>query len=206
MGKRVRAWIVSRRGALLLFVAALAFSRAAFSRAAFAQTGSPPLPGETPLFQWLEGTSIGTAVRESNWLFPVIESVHVLGIVVLAGSSALFDLRLLNRGFLREQPASRVAARLLPVMWASFAVMFITGTLMFVSEAWQCYTSIAFRVKIGLLLAVGFNAVLFHFGPYRKIGQWESAPAAPASAQTAAWLSLALWVGIIFAGRWIAYW
>ncbi len=186
---------------LLLFVATLAFSRAAF-----AQTGSPPLPGETPLFKWIEATSIGTAVRESNWLFPVIEAVHVLGIVVLAGSSALLDLRLLNWGFLREQPASKVAARALPAMWVSFAVMFLTGALMFVSEAWQCYTSMAFRIKMGLLLAVGLNALLFHFGPYRRIREWDSAPAAPASAKTAAWLSLVLWVGIIFAGRWIAYW
>lgn len=201
MGKRARAWISLAMGAMLLSMAALALSGAVF-----AQTGQPPQPGETPLFKWLEGTSIGTNVHESDWLFPLIESVHVLGIVALAGASTLLDLRLLNRGFLKDQPASQVASRLLPVMWTSFGVMAVTGTLMFVSEAWQCYTSISFRVKLALLLAVGLNALIFHLTSYRSIKTWEQAPVAPVPARLAAWVSLALWVCIVFAGRWIAYW
>lgn len=201
MGKRDRAWSSSATGFVLLLMAALAIPAAVF-----AQTGQPPQPGETPLFKWLEATSIGTAVRESNWLFPVIEAVHVLGIVGLAGASTLLDLRLLNRGFLRDEPASHVASRLLPVMWASFAVMFVTGALMFTSEAWQCYTSLSFRIKMALLLAVGLNALVFHVTSYRTIKTWEHAPIAPVPARVAAWLSMALWVVIVFAGRAIAYW
>lgn len=125
---------------------------------------------------------------------------------MLVGTSVLFDLRLLQRGYLREQPASRVAARLLPVMWASFAVMLVTGTLMFMSEATRCYQSVAFRIKIVLLIATGLNALVFHFTAYRRIGQWEKAPFAPASVRAAAWLSLALWAAIVVAGRGIAYW
>lgn len=194
-----------KRLCLVLWGALLVAATLAFSRAAFAQTGGPPKPGETPVFTWLENTYIGSNVKNSNWLFPVIESVHVLGIVFLVGSSALLDLRLLDRGFLREQPTSRVASRLLPVMWTAFAVMVVTGALMFMSEAWQCYTSWAFRIKMGLLLAVGLNVLIFYFAAYRKMGKWESAPVAPASARTAAWVSLILWVLIVFAGRGIAY-
>lgn len=201
MGKRARAWTGSAMGAVLLSMAALAFSGAVF-----AQTGQPPRPGETPLFQWLEGTYISTSVRESDWLFPLIESVHVLGIVSLAGASTLLDLRLLNRGFLRDEPASQVASRLLPIMWGSFAVMLVTGALMFISEAWQCYTSVSFRVKLALLLAVGLNALVFHLTSYRTIKTWEQAPVAPVAARLAAWVSLTLWVAIVFAGRAIAYW
>jgi hypothetical protein len=62
-----------------------------------------------PIFhycEWLEATTIGSAIRNSSWLFPAIESVHVLGIIVLVGSTGLFDLRLLGKGFLRHQRAS----------------------------------------------------------------------------------------------------
>lgn len=130
----------------------------------------------------------------------------MLGIVALVGSSMLLDLRLLNRGFLREQSASQVASRLLPVMWWSFAVMIVTGVLMFVSEATRCYESTSFRVKMALLIVVGLNALVFHFTAYRKIDRWERAPVTPHSARIAAWVSMILWVCIVVAGRGIAYW
>lgn len=159
-----------------------------------------------PFLKWCEGTYLGASVRNSEWLFPFIESIHMLGIIALVGSSTLLDLRLLNRGFLRHQPASQVTSRLLPVMWASFAVMLVTGALMFLSEATRCYESVSFRVKMILLLIVGLNAVLFHFTAYRKIEKWESTPSTPGSAKLAAWVSLVLWLCIIVAGRGIAYW
>jgi uncharacterized membrane-anchored protein len=130
----------------------------------------------------------------------------MLGIVALVGSSTLLDLRLLNRGLLREKPASQVTSRLLPVMWTSFALMLVTGVLMFLSEATRCYESVAFRAKMILLVAVGLNAVIFHLIAYRKIDKWESAPSTPGSAKLAAWVSMVLWVCIIVAGRGIAYW
>lgn len=130
----------------------------------------------------------------------------MLGIVALVGTSMMLDLRLLNRGFLREQSASQVASRLLPVMWWSFAVMFVTGVLMFVSEATRCYESESFRVKMALLIVVGLNALVFHFAAYRKIDRWERAPVTPNSARIAAWVSMTLWVCIVVAGRGIAYW
>lgn len=190
-----------------------------FSTAAFAQTGGPPKPGETPFFDRIDNTYIGSTVRNSNWLFPLIESAHVVGIVFLVGASVLLDLRLLNRGYLREQPLAGVWSRLIPIMWTAFAVMLATGTLMLVSESWQCYTSIAFRVKMGLLLAVGANVLFFYFAAYRRMrtdANWR-APVpqpqlrtgevlTPASAKFCAWASMILWVLIVFAGRFIAYW
>jgi uncharacterized membrane protein len=159
-----------------------------------------------PFLKWCEGTYLGASVRNSEWLFPFIESIHMLGIVALVGSSILLDLRLLNGGLLRQDRASLVTSRLLPVMWASFAIMAVTGLLMFLSEATRCYESVAFRAKMILLVLVGLNAVLFHFTAYRKIDKWELAPSTPGTAKAAAWVSLVLWVGIIVAGRGIAYW
>jgi hypothetical protein len=190
-----------------------------FSGAAFAQTGGPPKPGETSFFDRIDNTYIGSTVRNSNWLFPVIESAHVVGIVFLVGASVLLDLRLLNRGYLREQPLAQVWSKLIPVMWAAFAVMLATGTLMLVSESWQCYTSIAFRIKMGLLLAVGANVLFFYFAAYRRMrtdANWRASEPQPqlrtgealipASAKFCAWASMFLWVLIVFAGRFIAYW
>jgi hypothetical protein len=162
-----------------------------------------------PIFhfcQWLEATSVGAAIRDSSWLFPVIESIHVLGIVVLVGTTGLFDLRLLGLGFLRHQRVSQVAEQVMPWVWGSFAVMFVTGVLMFSSEATKCYTSWFFRIKLGLLLLAGLNAFIFQFGTYRQIANWDEAgTVAPAAARVTAWVSLLLWVFIVFAGRGIAY-
>ena len=155
--------------------------------------------------QWLEGTAIGSSIRDSSWLFPAIESVHVMGIIILVGSTGLFDLRLLGRGFLRQQPASQVAQQVMPWVWGSFAVMFVTGVLMFSSEATRCYQSWFFRIKLGLLLLTGLNAFIFQFATYRQIANWDEASVAPAAARVTAWVSLLLWIFIVFAGRGIAY-
>src|SRR5882672_2532360 len=79
------------------------------------------MPQLLTLCKWLEQTSVGAGVRESLWLFPAIETVHLFGIILLVGSTVAFDLRLL--GFaLREHSVSRLASRLLPWAWIGFAV------------------------------------------------------------------------------------
>jgi hypothetical protein len=156
--------------------------------------------------QWLEQTSIGATIRDSSWLFPVIESIHVLGIVVLVGSTGLFDLRLLGRGFLRDRPVSQVKREATPWVWSSFAVMAVTGSLMFSHEATKCYTSWFFRIKVVLIALAGLNAMIFELGAYRRLAAWDDADTvAPRSARVAAWASLTLWAFIVGAGRGIAY-
>lgn len=158
------------------------------------------------LCELLEQTSFGSAIRNSDWLFPAIEAVHVLGIVVLVGATGLFDMRLLNTGFLKQERASNVARQVMPWVWGSFTVMFVTGVLMFSSEATRCYQSWFFRLKLILLVLAGLNAFIFQFGAYKGIANWdESTAKAPGGARMAAWVSLVLWVFIVFAGRGIAY-
>jgi hypothetical protein len=98
-----------------------------------------------------------------------------------------------------------VAEQVMPWAWGSFAVMFGTGVLMFSSEATKCYTSWFLRIKLGLLLLAGLNAFIFQFGTYRQIANWDEATVAPSAARVTAWISLLLWVFIVFAGRGIAY-
>lgn len=154
--------------------------------------------------QSLNDSAVGTYIRESEWLFPLIESAHVLAIALLVGTVAILDLRIL--GFvLRREPVSDIAEQILPWTWAGFVVMLISGFLLFWAEAAKCYGNPAFRLKMLLLLLVGLNPLIFHSTIYRSVARWDTAPAAPARARLAAVLSLTLWTGIIAAGRMVAY-
>jgi hypothetical protein len=154
--------------------------------------------------QWLYDSGIGTAIRESIWVFPIIETVHVLGIALLVGTVAILDLRLLGLALKRE-PVSRVASGVLPLTWAGFAVMFVSGFLLFWSEAAKSYGNPAFRLKLLLLFLVGLNPLVFHFTIYRRVGEWGALVVTPLRARLAAVFSLTLWGGIVCAGRAIAY-
>jgi len=154
--------------------------------------------------QWLEQTSVAAGVRESLWLFPAIETVHLFGIILLVGSTVAFDLRLLGLAW-REQAVSKLASRLLPWAWIGFAVQVLTGSLLFASEATKCYGNPAFRVKMLLLLLAGVNALAFHVAPFRKVAAWDKASTPPVGAKVAGALSILLWFGIVAAGRWIGF-
>jgi hypothetical protein len=154
--------------------------------------------------QLLYDSRIGTEIRESDNAFPIIESVHVLGITLLAGTVAVLDLRMLGV-ILRGTPVRRVARSILPITWSGFVVMFASGFLLFWSEAAKNYGNPAFRVKLVLLILVGLNPLVFHTGIYRRAREWEHDAVAPWHARIAAIVSLTLWSGIIVAGRAIAY-
>ena len=153
---------------------------------------------------WLEQTTVGTAVRDSLWLFPIIETVHIFGIVLLVGSTSILDLRLMGLTF-REEPVSKLAQRFLPWTWAGFVIQVITGILLFASEATKMYDNLGFQIKMVLIVVAGLNAFIFHSIAYQSVGKWENDPVAPMSARVAGFLSIVLWFGIVAAGRWIAY-
>ena len=154
--------------------------------------------------QWLYDSAIGTDIRESIWVFPIIETVHVLAMALLAGTIAIFDLRLLGLTLKRE-PVSRLASQILPLTWTGFAVMFVSGFLLFWSEAAKSYANPAFRIKLLLLALAGLNPLIFHFTIYRSVTEWNARIVTPLRARLAAASSLTLWAGIICAGRAIAY-
>lgn len=156
------------------------------------------------LCQWLNDSSIGTAIRESTLMFPIIETVHVLAITLMAGTVAVVDLRLLGLVFKRE-PVTKVMGEVMPLTWIGFAVMFITGGLLFWAGAAKLYSNPAFRLKLILLLLAGVNPLVFHLTVFQSVDKWETAVVAPIRARTAAALSLVLWSGIIITGRAIAY-
>ena len=142
-------------------------------------------------------------MRESLWLYPSVEIVHILGFVTLVGSVAMFDLRVL--GLSKSIPVRALGRHLLP--WSVGALLLIvpSGLLMFTAHAGDFLGNRAFQLKMALLLAAGINAAIFHTGPYRSVGSWDVGASAPAGARACAALSLATWIAIICCGRLLAY-
>lgn len=157
------------------------------------------------IFKWLQDTPIGSHISDSLWLFPFIESFHVWGIVLLVSATGMLDLRLLGLA-LKEQPVSKLNRKLLPWAWCGFVIMVVTGTLLFSSEATKLYNNGAFLLKMCLIFLAGVNALVFHSTIYQRVDKWDLAGVTPIGAKLAGAFSLVLWVGVIFAGRWIAYW
>ena len=156
------------------------------------------------LCQWLYATPLGTAIRESPFAYPMIESIHVLGITLLVGTVSIVDLRLLGVVMKRE-PVSDLVKQVLPVTWCGFVIMIVSGLLLFWAKAEQCYANPIFRFKLLLLLLAGLNPLIFHSTVYRSVDNWNDAQAIPRQAKLAGAFSLTLWSAIIIAGRAIAY-
>jgi len=151
----------------------------------------------------IEMSALGVAMRQSLWLYPIVEIVHLTGIALLVGSIAMLDLRLL--GLSNSVPVRRLASHILPWTAASFMLIVPSGLAMFVAHAGDFIASPVFVLKICLILAAGVNAAVFHAGAFRGASDWDVNRAPPAAARIGAALSLALWVSVIACGRLLAY-
>lgn len=151
----------------------------------------------------IEGLAIARAMRTELWLYPSVEIVHIVGFTILVGSIVMFDLRVL--GLSKQVPVRALARHLLP--WSAGALVLIvpTGLLMFCAHAGDFISNRAFLVKMGLLLAAGINAAIFHTGPYRSVGAWDTHAVAPLGARACVALSIAIWISVIACGRLLAY-
>ncbi|MEQ1884523.1 MAG: DUF6644 family protein [Bryobacteraceae bacterium] len=152
----------------------------------------------------LEDSGIGTEIRESSLWFPLIEGLHVLGLSVSVGLIVISDLRLAGL-VLKKRAASEVWSQFLPWLSPGFALMTITGALLFWSHAYSAFNSIAFRAKLVLLFLAAVNAAYYHLTVYRRMNLWDNDTVPPAGARFAGWASLVLWVAVITMGRIMAY-
>jgi hypothetical protein len=153
-----------------------------------------------PFFLWCDSTSVAVAIRDSTWMFAVLEILHLLGLTLLLGSLVVFDLRLLGLG-MRRQPISRLAGELAPWIGGGLAIMVITGAPLFLSEAMKCYGSPPFAIKMMLLLL----ATASHLVILRQALRMDDPARLPLWTKPAALISLALWFGVGLAGRAIGY-
>jgi hypothetical protein len=150
-----------------------------------------------PFFQWCEASGVGSAIRGSTWLFPVIEAFHLMAFAFIGGAILVVDLRLLGVA-LRHEPPGELSRGAQPWLLGGLAVMVPTGTLLFLSESVKCYYSNPFWVKMTAL----FFAIIFTFTVRRKVA---AAGDAPFWGRAVALISIALWGTVAWGGRWIGF-
>lgn len=153
---------------------------------------------------WLDAQRWSTALHESYYMYNWIESTHVLMLMLSLGMLFLIDLRMLGLAFTRV-PARELARRLNLPMLLGFAIMIVTGALLFYAIPVRTSQSVWFRIKVVLLAAAAINAWLFHRRLQRAAPGWDHAARAPAPLRWGAGLSLVFWAFIVICGRLIAY-
>ncbi len=156
------------------------------------------------LLKWLEESGLAARIRESLYLFPLIESTHVIALALVFGTITIIDLRLLGIAS-TERPFTRMASDILKWTWAAFVLAALTGSLMFITNASVYYHNFYFRTKMLLLVLTGINLLVFELTAGRTIQGWDRAPAAPPTGKAVAAVSLAIWISIIVMGRMIGF-
>lgn len=136
-------------------------------------------------------------LNSSALVFPILECMHIAGWAMTVGTIALVDFRLLGFG-LRKQTAAEIAKELAPWTLIGLAVILLSGPLLFSSDPDMYYLNHSFQFKMVCFVL----AVIFNYTIHRKVARSGASPAAGAAV---ACLSIALWMGVIFGGIFIAF-
>lgn len=152
---------------------------------------------------WLEQSPWAVTIRKSLWWYPGLEIVHLTGIALVVGAAVMFDLRLL--GFSRHLPLEGLARHLLSWSKRGLLLVIPSGLLLFSTNATSLGYDPVFWLKMGLLLAAGGNALVFHFFTWKPAGPQQEAEGFSWKAKAAALFSILVWIAIIACGRLLAY-
>lgn len=159
--------------------------------------------GGPALLHALEMSALGAGIRQSAFIYPLANVVHVLAVIVMGAAVALLDLRLL--GALREIPAARLVGAARRWAAAAFAVVALSGFALFVPEASHIALNPVFLAKMAVIaLALG-NVLLFEFAFSRRLAGLPPGAAMPLALRASAAASLGLWLAVAALGRAIAY-
>jgi len=152
---------------------------------------------------WLEGTAVAQAMRNSLWMYPIVEILHIVGFVTLVGAVVMFDLRVL--GFSKKLPVQAAGRHLLSWSVGGLLLIVPAGLMMFSAHPHDFAENKVFLLKLTLIGLAALNATLFHLGVYRSVMHCNINVDAPARAKVHALLSIALWIAVICCGRLLAY-
>jgi hypothetical protein len=152
----------------------------------------------------IEASQLAVSIRGSLYFFPLIESLHVLGLTLVFGTIAIIDLRLLGLASTRR-PFSTIESDTLKWTWIAFAVTVATGLLMFITNAAIYFNNVYFETKMVLIALSGVNMLLFELTARRSIRRWDRERSAPPAGKAVAALSLVFWISVIFMGRWVGF-
>src|SRR5450432_3756840 len=160
--------------------------------------------GLSELCKWLAATPLSHAIQTAGWIIPTLQTIHILSVAAVFSAAILVDLRIW-RLIERDQPLPAVARRFLPTIWPVLLILLVTGSLLIVGEPRRSLLNSTFYLKMALLAL----AIVLTAGLQRSISSspnsWDSDRRRRITGRFAATLSILVWCGILFAGRWIAY-
>ncbi len=156
------------------------------------------------VLQWIDDLPLSEGIRSSFWMFPAIETIHVIAIVFVFGSITRLDMRLLGLVW-RNRSVTEVSAEMLPWTWTSFVIATIFGLLLWSSKPIEYFGIAFFDVKMILIMLAGVNMLLFQFITFRDVAKWDRDPIPPPAARLAGGLSMAFWLGVVICGRFIGF-
>jgi hypothetical protein len=152
----------------------------------------------------LERSTLAVAIAESNWAFPIIETIHVIALALTIGTVLIMDLRLLGLASAKQRYTA-LKRDVLPRTWWAFGGAVVSGCLMFITQATEYFENEAFRIKLFLLLLAGINMLVFELIIVRSATKWDQESSAPWPGKIAALLSIGLWISIVFFGRRVGF-
>jgi hypothetical protein len=154
--------------------------------------------------RWLQATDLSQTIQNVDWIVPAVQTLHILAIAAVLSSALMLALRLLGVAA-RDQASAAIATRYLPVIWGTLIVLLLTGAILIIGEPARALENPVFILKM-TLLAAALSVIGAYQIPLRTNPDfWERSIVRSISVKLIAILSLGLWIGIVCAGRWIAY-
>jgi hypothetical protein len=154
--------------------------------------------------KWLAATPLSHTIQTTGWIIPALQTIHILAVAVLFSSAILVNLRLW-RALQRDAPLADVARRFLPVIWPVVIILLLTGSLLIVGEPRRSLLNTTFYLKMALLVCALVLTGALQWSLSSAPQFWERNRGRRVMARLAATLSILLWSGVLFAGRFIAY-
>jgi hypothetical protein len=152
----------------------------------------------------LSATPLSQAIQTTDWVIPAVQTVHIIAVATVITSILMVDLRLM--GFAaRTQPIAAVANRYLPPVWYALPVLLVTGTTLIIAEPSRSLQNWVFILKMSLLLLAAGVTLICQLPLRKDAGYWDESASRRRKVRLIGFLSLPLWIAILFAGRWIAY-
>jgi hypothetical protein len=157
-----------------------------------------------PFCVWLDQTALSQAIQTKAWVVPTVQTIHILAIAVVMTSALMIDLRVIGLVG-RDQSLARVSARFLPFVWWPLLILLATGAIMIIGEPARSLKNGVFQLKVALIILAMIVTFVFQALLRKTPAFGDPARGARAAPLAIAIVSILLWVGIICAGRWIAY-
>jgi hypothetical protein len=155
-----------------------------------------------PLANYLSSTWLHDLMVNIFWMFPMMETVHFLGLTVMFGALLLVDLRVIG---LVKFINMHEAMKFIPVAIIAFAVNLISGIAFLCADPFRYFPNIGFQWKMGMIVIAGLNALWFWFGEHKELTRLADGEDAPFRAKVIALASIVIWVIVIILGRMLPY-